>query len=407
MVRKKTMRFLKTSLVLVSVLCVVIFGFLAVCMNQKSTETIGQIGTIYMSGMNEEISMHFETTIELRLSQVEALVEILPPGNREDEALKEDLTYSAKARGFDCLAYYSNDGSFDMLYGDILKVTDPEPFLLSLEAGEKKVAVGTNGSGEKIVLLAIPAEYHMEEGRTCLALVAGLPVSYISSNLSLEENNERAYSFIIRRDGSFVIRSNDVYRNNYFERVRMLYDDVNGITADEYLEELEAAMAQGVDYSNEFTMGGERYHLYCTRLPYSEWYLITFMPYGAMDSIVTRFSREWGSLTVLSAVLILAALLLVFYKYFGLTWQQLRDVENARTAAEQARKEAEHANRAKSEFLSNMSHDIRTPMNAIVGMTAIATALYLLAFSEAPGPAAHHSINIPTMAAQKYSKAPA
>ena len=32
------------------------------------------------------------------------------------------------------------------------------------------------------------------------------------------------------------------------------------------------------------------------------------------------------------------------------------------------------ATKAKSEFLSNMSHDIRTPMNAIVGMTAIATA---------------------------------
>ena len=133
----------------------------------------------------------------------------------------------------------------------------------------------------------------------CAALVAGLPVSYISSNLSLEENNERAYSFIIRRDGSFVIRSNDAYRNNYFERVRVLYEDVNGITADEYLEELEAAMVRGVDYSNEFTMGGERYHLYCTRLPYSEWYLITFLPYGSMDSIVTGFSHEWSSLTIL------------------------------------------------------------------------------------------------------------
>lgn len=33
---------------------------------------------------------------------------------------------------------------------------------------------------------------------------------------------------------------------------------------------------------------------------------------------------------------------------------------------------AEKANRAKSEFLSRMSHDIRTPMNAILGMTTIA-----------------------------------
>ena len=43
-------------------------------------------------------------------------------------------------------------------------------------------------------------------------------------------------------------------------------------------------------------------------------------------------------------------------------------------ALEDAYKAAENASRAKSEFLSNMSHDIRTPMNAIVGLTAIAGA---------------------------------
>ena len=41
---------------------------------------------------------------------------------------------------------------------------------------------------------------------------------------------------------------------------------------------------------------------------------------------------------------------------------------------EQALALAEEANRAKSDFLSSMSHDIRTPMNAIMGMTTLARA---------------------------------
>lgn len=46
----------------------------------------------------------------------------------------------------------------------------------------------------------------------------------------------------------------------------------------------------------------------------------------------------------------------------------------SRHAFKEAYRAAENANRAKTEFLSNMSHDICTPMNAIIGLTAIAGA---------------------------------
>ena len=46
----------------------------------------------------------------------------------------------------------------------------------------------------------------------------------------------------------------------------------------------------------------------------------------------------------------------------------------SKQALQDAYEAADRANKAKTEFLSNMSHDIRTPMNAIVGMTAIAGA---------------------------------
>lgn len=47
-------------------------------------------------------------------------------------------------------------------------------------------------------------------------------------------------------------------------------------------------------------------------------------------------------------------------------------IETAKNVAEQEKMNAEKANQAKSKFLASMSHDIRTPMNAIVGMTELA-----------------------------------
>ena len=49
-------------------------------------------------------------------------------------------------------------------------------------------------------------------------------------------------------------------------------------------------------------------------------------------------------------------------------------LEAQRADLEDALAAAQHANRAKTTFLNNMSHDIRTPMNAIIGFTSLAAA---------------------------------
>ncbi len=366
MVKKKTMKFLLSSAVFICILCVSVFSFLAVYMNGKSSETMTEMGTIYMSGMSEQISIHFEKTMGLRLSQVEELEQDVPIQEVNDEIL-ERLGYSGQAREFDYLAFYDDDGEFDMIYGDKIKVTDPEPFLASLRGDEKKIAVGTDASGNDIVLMGIPASYQIESGKKSIALVAGISVSYVKEVLSLDENDSMVYSHIIRRDGSFVIRSNSAYRENYFERIKAMFEDINGESADQYVEELEAAMSTKEKYSKVIMVEDERRHMYCTALPYSEWYLVTVMPYGALSEVVGDLNNKWIFMAIGACFVVLCALLLVFYKFFNLTREQFAEIERAR-------QEAVAANKAKSEFLSNMSHDIRTPMNAIVGMAAIATA---------------------------------
>ncbi len=365
--KNRTTRFLTVSLILVSILTVFVFSFLAVYMDRRSVDTISEVGKIYMSGMSEQIALHFATTIDLRLSQVEALVETHDPRSAQTDKLVADLIYSAQARGFSHLGFYSDDGDFVMLYGDEVEVTDPVPFLESLNSGEKKVAVGTDSTGSKVVLMGVSASYPMEEGEQCTALVAGLPVDYISDTLSLNAIDGMVYSYIIRRDGSFVIRSGVAAQDNYFEQMYVTFNELGGTDADVYVTALKNAIERGEDYSAVLQIGKDRRHIHSTKLAYSEWNLVVVMPYGSLNEEISDLSSQWISLALGSSGLILAVLLLVFVKYFRMTKQQMIELE-------QARKEAVHANRAKSEFLSNMSHDIRTPMNAIVGMTAIATA---------------------------------
>ena len=362
--KNKTIRFLQISLILVSVLCVGIFSFLAVYMNYKSADTISEVGNIYMSGMNERIVLHFKTTIEMRLSQVEDLERLLSSGKyTDDKKLREELAYNAQARGFGYLGLYSQDGDFEMLYGDELKVVDSEPFLQSLQNNQKKVAVGEDTRGNRVVLMGIPHACPVKDNNEeSIAVVIALPVEYISEMLSLNGEESLVYSHIIRRDGSFVIRSADAFRNSYFDRIRgLLEDDPN--EAERQIQEMVAAMDRNEDYSAVIHLAEERRHLYCTKLPYSEWFLVTVMPFGELDKVVNRLGVQWEVVGLGGCVIILIALLAVFFRYYQLTRQQIRQLEDAR-------QEALFANKAKSEFLSNMSHDIRTPMNAIVGMTA-------------------------------------
>jgi len=365
--QNKIKHFLTGSLVAVCAVCIGVFVALAIYSSRQNEQTITQLGNIYMSSMNERITKHFDSIIDHRLVQMEGMTGNIPPAYTADkEALREWLLYNGQSRGYASLAYCGADGSLEMIYGEQVTLYSTEALLDAIGNGEGGVAVGSGSEGERVVLIYVPIKLSIPGTEGYAALVGELPISYLAETLSLEENDSLIYSFVIRKDGSFVVRNSSAFRDNYFDRVLAIYEEVDGKTPEEYIADLKAAMEAGTDYSTMIQFEGERRHMYCSALPNSVWYLVTLMPYGALNESVETLGVRSLTAALGGCVVILLVLLMVFMWYFRMNREQMKQLEEARVAAEDA-------SRSKSEFLSNMSHDIRTPMNAIVGMTAIAT----------------------------------
>ncbi len=371
-------RSFKIGVAVIICFTVLVFSFLGMSIHNMSEHTIEDIGTAYMAGMNEQVSLHFETIIELRLTMAESIAHIAAGDGNSGYGPKEEIEYGARARHFLCAALYSPSGEMEMIYGDPLELKHPEPFLESLRNGERKTASAVDSGGEGVILFGVPCEYPMSGGGTSLAMVVGLSTRYMGEVLFLDSDDSLSYSFVIRKDGSYVVGNEKDAHENYFDRLASVFEGQDQEAAS-YIDQLAEAMGANEDYSAILQNGGSRRHLYCTSLPYCDWYLVTVLPFDKLDSAIAGMSSHWLIIVYAASCAIIAMLLYIFFQYLKLFREQVSELkrmnaemDTARKDAERARKEAEQANTAKQDFLSSMSHDIRTPMNAIIGMTSLA-----------------------------------
>lgn len=291
---KRTTHFLNVSLVLVSIFCIFIFISQTICMNFMGENAIRQLGIFYMSGISEQVASHFGTTIELRLSQVESLVNSVPPERvTGGTAMQVNLTYNSRSAGFEYLAFYTDDGEFHMIYGSQVTADVPEALRRSVQGGKYNVCAGKDAAGTPVVLMGVPAIYPMEDGNASVALVAGLPTSYLSDTLESNIRSSIMEYAIIRNDGSYVLHNNNaITERNYFERVGTLYETCNGKQPAQYAQEFRDALEMDKDYTSEVLISGERWNIYCTNLPNSEWHLLLKISHNTLDETINLLQKD-------------------------------------------------------------------------------------------------------------------
>ena len=362
---KNTKKFLVISFSILISVCIVMFTITSVYVSGKSNGAINEIGMIYMSAIAKQMQEKFDAVINSQILEMEGIVQRHPPEELEyGQEMIDQLVLSAQVRDFVYLGLYTKDGEREMIYGSKVEYESEEVFQNVLRDSSLRVFSGLSSEGEKVMCMLIDVEYPMKGGKTSSAMVAAIPMEYLEKVLALDSENSLMYSYIIRRDGSFVIRTRE---DSFFENINQTFCEYNGKSAEQYAQELQEAVNSNSEYATIACMDNERRYLLCTDLPNSEWYLLSLMPFGTLDRILQDLSLNRQSATLLMCFIIIGGIVIIFMIYYKLSRQQMMELERAR-------REAIKANKAKSEFLSSMSHDIRTPMNGIVGMTAIAMA---------------------------------
>lgn len=362
---KKVKRLFWRSIAISVVVCLLMFVWLTYYMSYKTETSITEITDIYMAEVSRQIQQKFQSIIGLRLEQVEGIIRIVPPETAADrEDLLEELQLRAEVRNFSYLGFLTEEGELVEIYGGDVKLKGGDDVIESLREDGNIVTEGKRGSEEKMLLLGKEASYPMEEGES-ISLIAGVSMEYLNEAMFLDEDETLTYSHVIDKDGNFVIRNADAFRESYFERIRETYL-VEDKTIEDCVNELQIAMLEREEYSITAFVDGKQQYIYCVPLSTNaDWYLVSVMAKGTLTEAVMELNSVRTKVTMSTCIMIMLVMLVILLMYYRFSQKQMTEIEKAR-------REAFRSNQAKSEFLSNMSHDIRTPMNAIIGMTEIA-----------------------------------
>ena len=213
-----------------------------------------------------------------------------------------------------------------------------------------------------------------------------------NSMLSVKSYNGNAYLFMLDNDGNitYTNQKEDKFFRNYF-----LLKHLQG---DQAITEEEADSLQkkldGREQGVELVESDKPYYLGYCPIENNNTMLICIVEKSVVDNVLRDYQKTIVFETILMAGFILLLFAGLFYSISRrslaeqkaeyekrnneIQTQAMKDMEEsnkklkkAKDITTEALQTAENANKAKTDFLSNMSHDIRTPMNAIIGMTSL------------------------------------
>ena len=358
---------------------------------------IAENGKSSMGAVVEQIQQTYDLQVNGYYSQLHLLEDsLIQEEVRSIELDRNKKFFEAwQKESESTLIFLQENGKAITTDGTKLRVDMPSKLLLDLRNGYnigKLVSLDYNQKKKDGYLVAIPCQEYTINGETYTAIGTLYDHSKLDSMLSVKSYNGNAYLFMLDNDGNitYTNQKEDKFFRNYF-----LLKHLKG---DQAITEEEADSLQkkldGREQGVELVESDKPYYLGYCPIENNNTMLICIVEKSVVDNVLKDYQKTIGFTTLLMAGFILLLFAGLFYsisrrnladqkaKYEKrnneLQKQAMKEMEEsnkklkkAKDIATEALQTAENANKAKTDFLSNMSHDIRTPMNAIIGMTSL------------------------------------
>ena len=363
----------------------------------KSKEYISENGKSSMGAVVEQIQQTYDLQVSGYYSQLQLVEEFLL---RERELSLETDTNKSFFEAWEkesesTLIFLRENGQAISAGGTKMRIDMPSKFLLDLKNGYnigKLVRLDYDQKKKDGYLVAIPCQEYTINGETYTAIGTVYDHSKLDSMLKLKGYDGKAYLFMLDDDGNITYTnlSGDKYQRNY-SLLKHLKGE-QGITE----EEADLLKKKFDNRESGVVLLGKQnpYYLGYCPIESNTTILVCIVAKGVIDNVLRDYQKTVLCTTTLMAGFILLLFAGLFYSISRLSLadqkaeyekrknelhlQTMKEMEvvnqklkKAKNVATEALQTAENANKAKTDFLSNMSHDIRTPMNAIIGITSL------------------------------------
>ena len=358
---------------------------------------IAENGKSSMGAVVEQIQQTYDLQVNGYYSRLHMLEDFLTQeGVRSIELDRNKKFFEAwQKESESTLIFLQENGKAITTDGTKLRVDMPSKLLLDLRNGYnigKLVSLDYNQKKKDGYLVAIPCQEYTIKGETYTAIGTLYDHSKLDSMLSVKSYNGNAYLFMLDNDGNitYTNQKEDKFFRNYFLLKHLKGDQaITEEEADSLQKKLDGR-EQGVEL-----LGSDKpYYLGYCPIENNNTMLICIVEKSVVDNVLKDYQKTIGFTTLLMAGFILLLFAGLFYSISRrslaeqkaeyekrnneIQTQAMKEMEEsnkklkkAKDITTEALQTAENANKAKTDFLSNMSHDIRTPMNAIIGMTSL------------------------------------